>query len=82
MRRYARVLRGAEIDTSAYRDHATATYANWASQTPRGFRFAVKLPQRITHEARLRGTRGALDVTVEAMAHADVDGVLDCTPGL
>lgn len=61
LQRHARVLRGAEIDTSFYRDHAQATYARWARQTPRIFRFAVKLPRRITHEGRLRAARRPLE---------------------
>lgn len=34
--------------------------ARRSAQTPLGFRFAVKLPRAITHDGRLRGTRGAL----------------------
>lgn len=60
LQRYARVLRGAEIDTAFYRDHARETYARWAAQVPRQFRFAVKLPRRITHDERLRGARRPL----------------------
>jgi uncharacterized protein YecE (DUF72 family) len=66
--RYARVLRGTEINTSFYRGHAAQTYANWARQTPRGFRFAVKLPQRITHEDRLRRARTALHEFLRGVA--------------
>jgi uncharacterized protein YecE (DUF72 family) len=61
LERYARVLRGAEINSSFYRSHARATYARWAAATPRGFRFAVKVPQAITHEARLRRARRPLE---------------------
>jgi hypothetical protein len=60
LQRYAKVLRGVEINTSFYRDHAAETYANWARQTPRSFRFAVKVPQFITHEQRLRAARRPL----------------------
>ena len=60
LQRYARVLPGAEINTSFYRNHSRETYARWASQTPRSFRFAVKLPRTITHDARLRDARGQL----------------------
>ncbi|HSI47516.1 MAG TPA: DUF72 domain-containing protein [Ideonella sp.] len=60
LQRYARVMNCAEIDTSAYRHHATAVYARWASLTPADFRFAVKLPQAITHDARLRRARKPL----------------------
>jgi uncharacterized protein YecE (DUF72 family) len=59
--RYARVLRGAEINSSFYRAHSPQTYAKWAAATPRGFRFAVKVPQAITHEGRLRRARRPLE---------------------
>lgn len=59
--RYARVMPCAEIDTSFYRSHARKTYEKWASYAPRGFRFAVKLPRRITHDAKLKGTRAELE---------------------
>jgi uncharacterized protein YecE (DUF72 family) len=61
LQRYARVLRGVEINTSFYRDHSRETYARWATQTPRGFRFSVKMPRSITHDARLRGARRPLE---------------------
>jgi len=60
LQRYARVMNCAEINTSAYRHHAPEVYTRWASLTPPGFRFAVKLPQAITHEARLRRARKPL----------------------
>lgn len=66
--RYARVLRGVEINTSAYRDHGAATYAHWARQTPRHFRFAVKMPQLITHELRLRASRKPLEQFLASVA--------------
>ncbi len=68
LQRYARVLRGAEINTSFYREHAPATYANWARQTPRGFRFSVKLPREITHDLRLRAARKPLLAFLASLA--------------
>lgn len=68
LQRYSRVLRGVEIDTSFYRNHSAATYARWASQTPRTFRFAVKLPGSITHEGRLRAARRPLDEFLATVA--------------
>ncbi|MDN3921429.1 DUF72 domain-containing protein [Roseateles violae] len=53
LQRYARVLNCVEINSSFYRPHQPATYARWAALTPPDFRFAVKLPRTITHEARL-----------------------------
>lgn len=61
LQRYAQVLRGVEINSSFYRNHSRDTYARWAKQTPRTFRFAVKLPQQITHEQRLRAARLPLE---------------------
>jgi uncharacterized protein YecE (DUF72 family) len=58
--RYARVLPCAEINSSFYRAHSQATYARWAAQTPEDFRFAVKMPQVITHENALRRSREPL----------------------
>ena len=37
----------------------------WAAKTPANFRFALKASQRITHFARLRGTKDNLDYFVE-----------------
>lgn len=60
LERYARQFACAEIDSSFYRPHQRTTYARWASLTPPHFRFAVKLPRAITHDARLRATRRPL----------------------
>jgi uncharacterized protein YecE (DUF72 family) len=60
LERYAAVFNGAEINTSFYRRHQPKTYARWAASTPAHFRFAVKLPRTITHEARLVGVDQAL----------------------
>ncbi len=60
LERYARRFACAEIDTSFYRPHRVETYARWAAMTPPHFRFAVKLPRAITHDARLRAARAPL----------------------
>jgi uncharacterized protein YecE (DUF72 family) len=51
--RYASRFDAVEINSSFYRSHATTTYARWAAQVPTDFRFSVKLPKAITHEAAL-----------------------------
>jgi uncharacterized protein YecE (DUF72 family) len=61
LQRYARVLPCAEINSSFHRPHAVATYAAWAASTPAAFRFAVKIPRTISHDAALRATRPLLD---------------------
>jgi uncharacterized protein YecE (DUF72 family) len=60
LERYARVLNCVEINSSFYRPHRRQTYERWAASTPRSFRFAVKLPKAITHEARLRAAEQPL----------------------
>jgi uncharacterized protein YecE (DUF72 family) len=61
LERYARAFNAAEINSSFYRAHAGTTYAKWASCTPRGFRFAVKVPRIITHDLALRRARLPLE---------------------
>ena len=55
LKRYASVFDAVEVNSSFYRPHRPRTYARWAAETPAGFRFAVKAPRAITHEARLAG---------------------------
>ena len=57
LERYARLFRCAEINSSFYRPHATATYAKWGASTPAEFLFAVKVPRLITHERELKRSR-------------------------
>jgi uncharacterized protein YecE (DUF72 family) len=61
LQRYARVFRGAEINTSFYRPHDPTTYARWARSTGPSFRFAVKVPRVITHELKLLAAREPLE---------------------
>ena len=55
--RYSRVLACAEINTTFTGTHRPATFERWANDTPPDFRFSVKLPQAMTHGARLKGRR-------------------------
>jgi uncharacterized protein YecE (DUF72 family) len=57
LERYARVLKCAEINSSFHRPHARKVYEKWAALTPADFRFAVKVPRTVTHDAKLRRTR-------------------------
>jgi len=61
LERYAQVFPAVEINSSFYRPHKPETYARWAAGVPEGFRFSVKLPRAITHEARLRDADDLLD---------------------
>jgi uncharacterized protein YecE (DUF72 family) len=61
LERYAQVFPAVEINSSFYRPHKPETYARWAAGVPDAFRFSVKLPRAITHEARLRDADDLLD---------------------
>lgn len=64
--RYATRFAMAEINSSFYKPHRASTYARWADTVTTGFRFSVKLPRAITHEARLAGCGPALDAFFDA----------------
>lgn len=68
LQRYAARMNAAEINTAFYRPHAQATYAKWRGQTPPGFRFSVKLPRAITHDARLADAEAPLQVFLQQVA--------------
>jgi uncharacterized protein YecE (DUF72 family) len=51
---YARAFNTVEVDSTFYATPAAQTVRGWASRVPDGFQFALKLPQEITHEQRLR----------------------------
>lgn len=61
LERYAARFDATEINTSFYRPHRPATYARWAASVPEDFRFSVKLPKAITHEARLQDCEALIE---------------------
>jgi uncharacterized protein YecE (DUF72 family) len=50
---YAQVFDTVELDTTFYHPPRPSVVRSWARYTPGDFRFAAKVPQRITHEAKL-----------------------------
>jgi uncharacterized protein YecE (DUF72 family) len=56
LERYAEYFNAVEINSTFYRLPLTKTIDRWRDATPTEFRFAVKLPRSITHEARLIAT--------------------------
>ena len=59
--RYASVFNAVEINSTFYRRHRPQTFERWRDSVPEGFRFAVKIPQAITHEARMRNVGAAFE---------------------
>ncbi|QCO67581.1 DUF72 domain-containing protein [Luteimonas yindakuii] len=66
--RYATRFPVAEINSTFYRPHQARTFERWAASVPATFRFSVKLPQAITHDARLHGVGDALTVFLDSVA--------------
>lgn len=60
--RYAAVLDGVEINSSFYRRHKPETWQRWADSVPDRFRFAVKMPRRVTHDLQLADTETDVDL--------------------
>lgn len=51
---YSRAFDTVEVDSTFYAVPPAKTIRGWAQRTPPGFAFALKMPQEITHERRLR----------------------------
>jgi uncharacterized protein YecE (DUF72 family) len=58
---YAAVFNAVEINSTFHRPHRRSTFERWAASVPRKFRFSVKLPRTITHDARLIGSRKGVE---------------------
>lgn len=62
---YARAFDTVEVDATFYAIPPEKTVRGWASRTPGDFLFALKLPQEITHERRLRDADDVLALFLE-----------------
>jgi uncharacterized protein YecE (DUF72 family) len=60
LERYAQYYDAVEINSTFYRLPLARTIERWRDATPDHFRFSVKVPQSITHEAGLVGARAEL----------------------
>jgi uncharacterized protein YecE (DUF72 family) len=58
---YATCFNCVEINSSFYRPHRRETYERWSAATGRNFRFSVKIPRSVSHDAALRGSVEELD---------------------
>ncbi|MGI0079357.1 MAG: DUF72 domain-containing protein [Nitrososphaerales archaeon] len=58
---YSRAFDIVEIDSSFYRIPKPSTVAQWKVKTPSNFLFTVKLPKKMTHEAKLKGISNSLE---------------------
>jgi uncharacterized protein YecE (DUF72 family) len=65
---YATRLPIVEINNTFYRMPNAAAVQGWRSQVPDSFRFAIKVPQRISHFKRLRDCGEEIKVLLTALA--------------
>jgi uncharacterized protein YecE (DUF72 family) len=56
---YARAFDTVEVDATLYAAPSVSTFRGWANQVPEGFAFALKMPQEVTHDLRLRDADAA-----------------------
>jgi uncharacterized protein YecE (DUF72 family) len=68
---YGRAFDTVEVDSTFYAIPAESTFTGWRERTPADFVFALKLPQQVTHEQRLRDRAG---VTAEFFERARMLG--------
>ena len=69
LERYAARFRVAEINSSFHRPHRLSTWQRWRDSVPDNFRFSVKLPKSVTHQAKLADAADLLGLFLE-QAHA------------
>lgn len=63
----ARIFDTVELDTTFYHPPKASVVRSWAKHTPAHFRFAAKVPQRITHESRLSNIGDHMNAFVAAL---------------
>lgn len=85
LERYAQVFDAVEINSTFYRAHRPATLERWADAVPPGFRFSVKVPRAISHQAALADCDGLVDAfldQVDALGDALGPLLLQLPPSL
>ena len=68
---YSRAFHTVEVDATAYAVPADPVVRKWRSRVPAGFVFALKVPQTITHEHRLKDTTTLLRRFVDRIAQLE-----------
>ena len=70
LRFYAERFATVEINNTFYRMPTADVLAKWAAETPDGFTFVLKAPQRITHQKRLKDVGDALPFLLDVVGGA------------
>ena len=66
---YAERLPAVEINNTFYRMPSARVLAGWREATPPGFRFAIKAPRQLTHQAKLADAQDASNHLASTLAH-------------
>ncbi|QIL02315.1 DUF72 domain-containing protein [Sphingomonas sinipercae] len=69
LQRYATRFGAAEINSSFHRPHRASTWQRWRDSVPQDFRFSVKLPRTVTHQAKLAGCNDLVGDFLEQAHH-------------
>lgn len=69
LERYSAVFSCAEINSSFHRPHRPSTWEKWRDSVPADFRFSVKVPKTVTHEARLEGSEALIAAFLAEAEH-------------
>jgi uncharacterized protein YecE (DUF72 family) len=64
---YSRIFNAVEVDSTFYGTPKLGTVRCWGAVTPEGFRFCLKVPRQITHEAGLVGVEADLAQFLETV---------------
>jgi uncharacterized protein YecE (DUF72 family) len=68
LERYSRTFNCCEINSSFYRPHRYSTWERWSASVPKEFRFSVKVPRTITHDAELNCRAEELSVFLKEVS--------------
>lgn len=58
---YSKIFDLVEVDSSFYRTPSSNAVKQWKDRTPSNFKFTVKMPKRISHEAKLQKIENELE---------------------
>ncbi len=66
---YSRMFNAVEVNATFYKIPDPTSVERWADQVPDDFRFVVKIPRQISHDAAISAGMGALRALIESVAH-------------
>jgi uncharacterized protein YecE (DUF72 family) len=68
LRYYSERFATVEANNTFYKMPTAKQLSAWLAEVPSGFQFAIKAPQRITHQQRLEGSEDSVELLLSATA--------------